>query len=183
VRRERGGQLGPRADAELAVGAGQVRLDGGRLDLDLSRGPSGALAFQGCLAEGGASGCTPVGSLDGVRDVTVSPDGASVYATAIVDDSITHFARGAGGALAFQGCAAAGGAPGCTPVASLDGAGEVQVSPDSASVYTTATGANAVTAFARGAPAAPSRSRDAIPTAPRPAARPSARSPGPSAWR
>ena len=116
-----------------------------------ARGPAGALTFRGCYDNGTTgSGCTPIGSLDGARDVAVSADGSSVYAVAVDGDALTHFARDAAGALTFRGCFDEDN-PGCTPIGSLDGARSVDVSPDGASVYVVSVIDDALTIFSRDA--------------------------------
>ena len=51
------------------------------------------------------SGCeSNAQGLDSARTVTVSPDGASVYAAGNFDDAIVRFDRAANGALTAAGC-------------------------------------------------------------------------------
>ncbi len=120
-----------------------------------ARAGDGTLAIAGCVAEGGASGCSPAGSLDGAFGVAVAPDGTSAYVASLDDDSLTTFSRAAAGGLTPRGCFAEGGASGCAPAGSLDGAIGVAVSPDGASVYVAANVNNAVTHLARELPSAP----------------------------
>ncbi len=104
-----------------------------------SRNAAGQIFFQGCIADGGKSGCFDPGtdSLAGAQSVALSPDGSSVYVASPFDSSLTHFSRDAAGQIFFQGCIANGGLSGCAdpPLDSLDGAGGVAVSPDGRSVY------------------------------------------------
>ena len=110
---------------------------------------SGQLTFESCIADGGASGCTSAGSLDGAFDVEVSPDGDSVYVASQGDDSVTHFTRNGSGQLTFEGCVADGGGSGCADPASdsLDGALDVAASPEGDSVYVSSQVDDSVTGF------------------------------------
>ncbi len=60
-----------------------------------SRGSSGGLNFQSCVADAGAGGCTvPLRSaIGGANAVAISPDGSSAYVTARDDNSVTHLRR------------------------------------------------------------------------------------------
>jgi DNA-binding beta-propeller fold protein YncE len=115
---------------------------------------NGSLAFESCIANAGASGCTDpsTDSLDQANAVAVSPDGNSVYvASAGLGDSITHFTRTASGSLVFESCVAEAGASGCTDPAvdSLSDATDVAVSPDGNSVFVTSATDDAITHFTR----------------------------------
>ncbi len=116
-----------------------------------ARDPSGgALTQTGCLSADGASGCTAAGGLTGVEGVTVSPDGANVYAAGALSNTLLTFARdSATGALSPAGCAAATSTPGCTPARSLGGPNAVAVSPDGTTLYTTTVLSNGMALFAR----------------------------------
>jgi DNA-binding beta-propeller fold protein YncE len=107
------------------------------LSRDLS---TGALAYQGCVADGGAYGCidTPHDSLTGAIAVAVSPDNKSVYVTSRTANAVTHLTRDVtNGFIGYQGCIANAGANGCDdpPQDPLVGPTGVAVSPDGASVY------------------------------------------------
>ena len=94
------------------------------------------------------NGVDGVYGLEHARTVTVSPDGAHVYVTALEGDAIAAFARDArSGRLNFVDAVRdeVGGVEG------LDGAMSVTVSPDGAHVYATAYLDNAVTVFRRDA--------------------------------
>jgi DNA-binding beta-propeller fold protein YncE len=101
---------------------------------------TGAFAFLGCIANGGASGCVdpPQDSLLSAQGIAVSPDGKSVYVASPGGSSVTHLTRDiTSGALTYQGCIANGGANGCIDALqdSLSFARGVAVSPDNESVY------------------------------------------------
>jgi DNA-binding beta-propeller fold protein YncE len=109
----------------------------------------------GCVAQAGAGGCQPGRALDFLESVTVSPDGRSVYAAALLSDAVTVFDRDpATGALTQKpgraGCISETGDGGlCQDGAGLNGALAVTVSPDGVSVYTAASNSEAVAAFDR----------------------------------
>jgi DNA-binding beta-propeller fold protein YncE len=109
------------------------------------RAANGSLSSPSCIADvGDVAGCGATAQgLQSAHGVTVSPDGASVYAVSAVDDAIVRFDRAANGALTPQGCIAeVGDAAGCGATAQgLDGAQGVAVSPDGASVYAASGGA------------------------------------------
>ena len=122
----------------------------------LDRFPGGALADAGCVQDStlGSSGCaTSVAGLSSVRGVTVSPDGASVYATGESDDALVAFSRNpATGALTGQGCFSddgGGGDPGCIATDGLNAPYAAAVSPDGKSLYVAANADDAVKRFDR----------------------------------
>jgi DNA-binding beta-propeller fold protein YncE len=122
---------------------------------DTSGGPTnGNLTYQGCFADGGTGGCINRQALDGVLEVTVSPDNRSVYVLSDSDSSISHFTRdvsdGAShGNLTPQGCFADNAFDGCTEVDALGSPNEAAVSLDGKSVYVTAGFSDAVSHFTR----------------------------------
>jgi DNA-binding beta-propeller fold protein YncE len=87
--------------------------------------------------------------------VTVSPDGANVYAASEVDDAVSIFDRAPDGRLTQKpgtaGCISDTAANGCADVTALDGPGSVAVSPDGSSVYVASEMSGAVTVFDRAA--------------------------------
>jgi DNA-binding beta-propeller fold protein YncE len=109
------------------------------------RGPDGALTFAGCYEDAGQEGCgtgttneTP--GLDGASGVAVSPDGRSVYVTAVLDDAVVRFDRAADGAITPVGCFEDAGLSGCgagpaADVPGLNGARGIAISPDGSPVY------------------------------------------------
>jgi DNA-binding beta-propeller fold protein YncE len=121
--------------------------------VEFSRDAYGSLTPRGCIADAGSSiGCsTTAQGLDGAVDVAVSPDGNSVYAAAIGDDSIVRFNRASNGSLTPSGCIAdVGNAAGCaTTQQGLNGANSVTVSPESNSVYAVSVDDHAIVRFDR----------------------------------
>jgi DNA-binding beta-propeller fold protein YncE len=100
--------------------------------------------------EGGPDGQTPEGvevaeveGLDGAFDVKLSPDGQFLYATAQNSDALSVFQRNpdTGVLSQIQVIYANGGSP------ALDGAREINVSPDGTAVYTAGYLADSVVAF------------------------------------
>jgi DNA-binding beta-propeller fold protein YncE len=115
---------------------------------------SQASGSAGCIAAAAADGCANGAGLDGPNSVAVSPDGRSVYATAVDSDSIAIFRRNPGNGALEQapgdaGCIAEAGAGGCRTGRALDGADVVVVSPDGANVYVGAFFGSAVVVFSR----------------------------------
>ncbi len=117
---------------------------------------TGALTFQHCIGE--LSGCTstsPAEAVVGLRSVTVSADGRSVYASNGAFGMLDLFAREAStGALIFNSCIGDSGSN-CADLLSnkaLEGAGSVTTSADGLSVYVAANGvpsAGGLVAFTR----------------------------------
>jgi 6-phosphogluconolactonase (cycloisomerase 2 family) len=104
-------------------------------------------------------GCSAHGlGIDGPRSVTVSPDGKTVYSTAVVGDSVAAFARNTTNGSLTQLTGAASCTEGIrspsttlcpTRGLGLDGAFSVTVSPDNTSVYVASDNGNAVAEFSR----------------------------------
>jgi DNA-binding beta-propeller fold protein YncE len=110
-------------------------------------GASGALAFRGCIADGGANNCAklPHGSLSGAAGVAVSPNGRDVYVASQVGTVVRLKPRGKRG-FEFAGCIAQRASPGCPaarrPV--LAQATGVAVSPNGRDVYVASQQAGAI---------------------------------------
>ena len=111
-----------------------------------NRGPSGSLDPAGCLANFAAHGCRrPLqNSLSAANGVAVSPDGRSVYVSAMSGPTvnggagaISVFDRSADGSLTSRGCFADAGAHECAapPLESLDAPASIALSPDGRSLY------------------------------------------------
>jgi sugar lactone lactonase YvrE len=122
-----------------------------RLDRDPT---SGALTYADCIANAGANGCADPAhdSLWGPADVTVSPDGKSVYVASAPGDSITRLDRNTtSGALTYKDCIANAAEAGCTApdLDSLGRADGVAVSPDGSTVYVASSTADSITRLNR----------------------------------
>lgn len=84
---------------------------------------------------------------DVYRNVAVSPDGTSVYATAANEDAVALFSRvPSTGSLTFVEFKGEADVPG---IAQFDGPVDVTVSPDGAYVYATAAASHTLVTFAR----------------------------------
>lgn len=161
---------GPTADVPGLNGARAIAVspDGGSVYVGSStvdaaivrfaRAPTGALTPTGCIEDAGLDGCgvgaaNETHGLDGIRGVTVSPDGASVYVASFADNAMVTFDRAPDGALTPAGCLEAAGddcgAGAANDVAGLQGAFGIAVSPDGASVYVSALAAHTLLRFDR----------------------------------
>lgn len=101
-----------------------------------------------------AVGCSLGQALDAPEGLAVSPDGASVYATAFASGAIDVLDRSSeSGALTQKprraGCLAAGPPQSCALGRGLLGASSIAVSPDGKTVYSAAFASNAVGVFKR----------------------------------
>jgi DNA-binding beta-propeller fold protein YncE len=137
--------LSPDGSSAYVASSGAASL------VHLARTAAGGLEYRACLAESGATGCTPVPSLMGADAVVVSPDGSSVYVAAEDDSSVTHLARDAAGRLTDRGCLAEGGRSGCTAASSLLGPQSIAMSADGSSVYVASSDDDSITYLARDA--------------------------------
>jgi DNA-binding beta-propeller fold protein YncE len=122
------------------------------------RAPDGQIRYDACLNDNGSDGCAdlPGTPLPGPTGVTVSPDGKSVYVASSSGalGSIAHFFRnGPDGQISYDGCLGNDGSQGCVdlPGDPLQGANDVAVSPDGASVYV-ASYAGSIAHFFRNGP-------------------------------
>jgi DNA-binding beta-propeller fold protein YncE len=107
-----------------------------------------------CVINVLAVGCSLGRRLSFPEDVTVSPDGSTVYATAFASGALDVFDRSATSGAVTQkprapGCLAGSGFPDCLRGRRLRGASSVAVSPDGQNVYVAALASDAVTIFKR----------------------------------
>jgi DNA-binding beta-propeller fold protein YncE len=119
------------------------------------RAPGGQITYAGCVASKdptGACADLPGEPLKNPRDLSVSPDGTSVYVG--VPDGITVLDRAPGGQLTYGGCVSNDGSGGLcadAPGTPLRGPNRVEVSPGGSSVYVAAFNSDAITVFNRAA--------------------------------
>jgi DNA-binding beta-propeller fold protein YncE len=115
--------------------------------------PDGQIVFAGCLSNAGEAPCDklPETPLQGAEDVTVSPDGNSVYVTAIGASAVSHFFRDEEGRISYGGCVGSVAGNSCEdlPFEPLDLPRSVAVSPDGKSVYVASVGSESVSHFFR----------------------------------
>ncbi|MFN8151121.1 MAG: hypothetical protein U0R24_08345 [Solirubrobacterales bacterium] len=127
-------------DGRSVYASGVDALNNGIIS-EFSRAADGSLAYLGCIGDNSSQGCTdvPGAPLRGLSQITLSPDGRSLYAASSIADSLAHFTRGDDGRLTFDQCLASNAVDGCTDVAGLNtpmtNASLVAVSPDGGSVY------------------------------------------------
>jgi DNA-binding beta-propeller fold protein YncE len=100
-----------------------------------------------------AVGCSLARAFSAPEGLAVSPDGASVYATAFASGALDVFNRGESGALIQKprsaGCITTSTTAECTPARGLLGASSAAISPDGRYVYSAAFASNAVAVFKR----------------------------------
>ena len=124
-----------------------------------NRAADGSLTQTGCFTDGGGGpGCQGAFALTNAEDVTVSPDGASVYVASPTLNALAIFNRAADGTLTQPaspaGCVTddlLGGPPqnACAFAEWLRGPSAVTVSPDGRSVYASAQVGDAIVVFDR----------------------------------
>lgn len=114
---------------------------------------TGALTANGCIREGGGSGCADGQGLAAVIGVDISADGAHIYAASWVSGSqqrgYLSTLRRVGGGLAQSGCLATGSASGCGPARGLRGPTAVALAPNGKHVYVSTWIDESVVTFAR----------------------------------
>jgi DNA-binding beta-propeller fold protein YncE len=117
----------------------------------LRRSPHGRLSFAACLADDGLFGCAkaPGTVLKGATGIAVAPNGSDLYLAAQQADAVVHLRAGAR-SLRVAGCVAASRAT-CArgPGAALRGPYGIAVAADGRTVYASAAGSGALSAFAR----------------------------------
>lgn len=126
----------------------------------LGRDPStGALAQatdgSGCIVDAPLAGCDDGREIAGVNALAVSPDGASVYATSLLSNSVTSFDRTAStGVLAQKegtaACLLFLRAAGCSFGRALSAPEGLTVSADGRSVYVASVKSGAISVLDRG---------------------------------
>jgi 6-phosphogluconolactonase (cycloisomerase 2 family) len=132
--------------------------DGDAISL-FDRAPDGSLTQKpgtaGCISDTATAGtCTHGKALDQASTITISPDGASVYATTQSSDALVVLDRAPNGTLTqkagIAGCISDTGTAGaCTAAKALNGASSVTVTPDGDNVYTSAYDSSAIASFTR----------------------------------
>ena len=108
----------------------------------------------GCVTYAPIAGCATGREVEGANAVAVSPDDSNVYATSLVSQSTTSFARSLttggiqqlGGAL---GCSVWLGAEGCFPAKGMRAPEGIAFSPDGLNAYVSAYGTGGVTVLNR----------------------------------
>ncbi|MEI8080879.1 MAG: beta-propeller fold lactonase family protein [Actinomycetes bacterium] len=115
---------------------------------------TGALAFADCISNTALAGCAtaPAQSLAGAFDLSLAPDGTSLYVASGVSSAVTAISLNTTtGSLTFNSCISNTALAGCTqaPTASLGNVFGVATSPDGRFVYSGARASSAVTTFSR----------------------------------
>jgi DNA-binding beta-propeller fold protein YncE len=150
---------GPRAVAVSPDGSNVyvgTLLDDAVITFD--RDVDGSISATSCIQNTAGTDCLMSGGtvpgLDGVSGLTVSPDGKSVYVSALTSDALVAFDRAPDGTLSSAGCIQNTGRTECTNAGGsttpgLDGAIDVTTSPAGNNVYVAAFTSDAVVVFGR----------------------------------
>jgi DNA-binding beta-propeller fold protein YncE len=106
----------------------------------------------GCITDAPLAGCSTGRRLAGANAVAVSANGADVYVTSLLANSVTTFSRGETSAQLVQrdgtaGCVQYLLAVGCSLGHGLSGPEAVAVAPDGATVYAAMFGSSALSVF------------------------------------
>jgi DNA-binding beta-propeller fold protein YncE len=171
----------PNAVAVSPDGRSAYVADGGpsRAVAVFDRATDGTLTQKagtaGCISETGAGPCVDGTAVSSAQSVDVSPDGANVFVTSFLNNSVAALDRSADGTLSQKpgtaGCISADGSGPCVDGRGLNGANSVAVSADAKNVYVAGSD-GAVAVFDRADVAAPP------PPPPSPPAPPSRAQPG-----
>jgi DNA-binding beta-propeller fold protein YncE len=134
-------------------GSVYVSAYGDKAVSSFARAASGALAFSGCLADGGTEGCRPSPRpvMESLDKIATTNAGNSVYATS-TDGTVSTLTPGPDGILNLQSCLVdADLGSGCTVPfrAALANPQGLAVSPDDTTVYVTSVVDSAVSQFSR----------------------------------
>ncbi len=130
------------------------------LDVFTRNRSTGALtqlgAGAGCIVQSALAGCTSGTELGGADAVAVSPSDSDVYVTSVLSNSVTSFTRTpTTGQLVQQtgtsACVINVLAVGCSLGQALSAPEGLAISPDGASLYTTAFASGAIDVLDRGA--------------------------------
>ncbi|UJA20885.1 beta-propeller fold lactonase family protein [Thermoleophilia bacterium SCSIO 60948] len=121
----------------------------------LDRDPTDGSLTQpadGCVTDSPLDGCATGTELEGANAVAMSPGDENVYATSLMSDSFTSFARATGGVEQLPGttgCLVFLRAVGCSLGHAMDSPEGLDVSPDGENAYVAAFGSGAVATLDR----------------------------------
>jgi DNA-binding beta-propeller fold protein YncE len=146
----------------LSTGIGLSQPPGPEREVEKEKGPGketvpspeGTPSPNGCIVYLRSPGCAFGLAMEAPEGLALSPDGTSIYVTALQTGAIDVFDRNTESGFVAQkpgprGCVAPATVHGCTLGRALKGAGSVVVSPDGRNVYSTASLSNAVDIFRR----------------------------------
>jgi DNA-binding beta-propeller fold protein YncE len=135
---------GPEREVEKEKGPGKETVPS----------PEGTPSPNGCTVFLRSPGCAFGVAMEAPEGLALSPDGSSVYVTALETGAVDVFDRNVESGVVAQkpgprGCVAPQKVHGCTMGRALEGASSIVVSPDGRNVYSTASLNNAVDVFRR----------------------------------